>query len=667
MSNSAETGQQPGVPVLADEKERLAALHSYHILDTAEEKDFDDLTTLAAAICQTPIALISLVDQDRQWFKSHKGLAARETPKEYSFCAHAIASPEHIMVIPDAREDDRFSDNPLVTGETNITFYAGVPLVNSDGYALGSLCVIDHYSRGLTADQINALIVMAKQVVDKLELRRKTTQLENTNQSLQLAMQQLSNSNQRFRSLVEQAPVAIAILTGPEFIIESANDQILSLWHKTTEVIGKKLAIALPELEGQPFIELLTGVYQSGKPYYGTEAKATIHSPQESTDNYFNFVYHPVKEQQDHTTAIIVVASEVSQQVNARNTIQESNERLALALDAGNLGSYDVNMQTGIMSCSTQCKLNFGLPKDAVFNFPDLLERIVPEYREGMLAAVNHAIAGNTVYQTEYQVQWPEVSINWITASGRIKSNSDTYVTRIIGVTQNITARKDLDKRKDEFLAIVSHELKTPITSLKASLQLLETMYDQQDNNTVPLLVKTSLKSTGKIDGLVNDLLNMHRSSENQLQLDKTIFNMHHLLELCSQQAQPVPGQVIILTGDKTLNVCADEQRIEQVITNLINNAIKYAADSTEIILSVSRQPQFVYVSVKDDGPGIAKQDLPHLFDRYWRADHSGNRYSGLGLGLYICAEIIKRHGGAIGVHAEPGKGSEFWFTLPAQ
>ena len=183
-------------PTSINEEERLAVLRSYNILDTAEEIDFDELTTLASAICQTPIALISLVDSNRQWFKSHIGLPASETPVEQSFCAHAIVSYDDIMVVDDAREDERFSDNPLVTGDPKIVFYAGVPLVNEDGYALGTLCVIDREKKHLSDSQTAALKVLAKQVVDKLELRRKM-------RSLQIANQELRDANvfiQKFAS-----------------------------------------------------------------------------------------------------------------------------------------------------------------------------------------------------------------------------------------------------------------------------------------------------------------------------------------------------------------------------------------------------------------------------------------------------------------------------------
>ena len=169
------------------EQERLEALRSYNVLDTTEEQDFDELTMLASAICQTPIALISLVDEKRQWFKSHTGTDISQTPIEQSFCAHAIVSFDEIMIVNDATKDSRFSDNPLVTGGPKIVFYAGVPLTNKDGHSLGTLCVIDSNKKDLTQEQTDALKILAKQVVDKLELRRKLFQLERANKELREA------------------------------------------------------------------------------------------------------------------------------------------------------------------------------------------------------------------------------------------------------------------------------------------------------------------------------------------------------------------------------------------------------------------------------------------------------------------------------------------------
>jgi anti-sigma regulatory factor (Ser/Thr protein kinase) len=160
-----------------DETARLAALRQYRILDTEPERAFDDLALLASHICGTPIALISLVDADRQWFKARKGIAVAETSRAVSFCSHAIEQ-HGLFIIHDAREDERFRDNPLVTDGPFVRFYAGAPLLTRDGHALGTLCVIDSVPRTLTPGQREALDALRRQVEAQLELRRNLHELK---------------------------------------------------------------------------------------------------------------------------------------------------------------------------------------------------------------------------------------------------------------------------------------------------------------------------------------------------------------------------------------------------------------------------------------------------------------------------------------------------------
>jgi hypothetical protein len=173
----------PTIP--SNEQERLQALYEFEILDTLPEKDFDHLTTIASQICSTPISLITLIDASRQWFKSTHGISVTETDREYSFCAHAINTPQRIMVVPDTRLDERFADNPFVTDEPKVIFYAGVPLVTEKGYALGTLCILDNKPRTVSEEQYDALRALASQVVRLLELRKKNRELSETKEALE--------------------------------------------------------------------------------------------------------------------------------------------------------------------------------------------------------------------------------------------------------------------------------------------------------------------------------------------------------------------------------------------------------------------------------------------------------------------------------------------------
>lgn len=175
MSQSANN---EGAPLPPDEPERLEVLRELRILDTEAETAYDDITLLASHVCSTPMSLMSLVDESRQWFKSKVGLDASETPREQAFCAHAILKPNEVMIVPDASADDRFRDNPLVTDEPRIRFYAGVPLTTQSGHALGALCVIDRVPRQLEDGEMSALRALGRQVIGQLELRRALAQLD---------------------------------------------------------------------------------------------------------------------------------------------------------------------------------------------------------------------------------------------------------------------------------------------------------------------------------------------------------------------------------------------------------------------------------------------------------------------------------------------------------
>jgi chemotaxis family two-component system sensor kinase Cph1 len=228
-------------------------------------------------------------------------------------------------------------------------------------------------------------------------------------------------------------------------------------------------------------------------------------------------------------------------------------------------------------------------------------------------------------------------------------------------------AAEDLMQKKDEFMSIASHELKTPITSVKATLQLVERVVVSEPSlqQVAPMVQKAS-KQVNKLTSIINDLLDVTKIQAGKLILAPTTFNLSDLITECAEQCSIGDSQhTITINGDSGFFAFGDPDRLEQVICNLITNAIKYSPNGKEVNIHYYLQGGDVRVEVTDHGIGIAKQQLENLFDRFFRVEHTSQNFSGLGLGLYISSEIVKHHQGEIGVISTPSVGSTFWFTLP--
>ena len=241
------------------------------------------------------------------------------------------------------------------------------------------------------------------------------------------------------------------------------------------------------------------------------------------------------------------------------------------------------------------------------------------------------------------------------------KGNIDGWV----GIATDIDSIKKLEQQKDEFISIASHELKTPLTTLKAALQMLDKLKQNPLSEMLPKVIDQANRNVHKVTSLVDTLLNIHRIQEGKLVLQATSFRLSELVNACCNYLSITSRQKINIQGDKDVMVFADELSVDQVITNIVTNAIKYAPKSHEILISVERQEPFAKVSIKDSGPGIPREKLPFIFQRYYQHGVTDFRNPGLGLGLFISSEIIKRNGGQIGVESEVGQGSTFWFTVP--
>jgi two-component system sensor histidine kinase/response regulator len=224
---------------------------------------------------------------------------------------------------------------------------------------------------------------------------------------------------------------------------------------------------------------------------------------------------------------------------------------------------------------------------------------------------------------------------------------------------------QDAMKNKDDFISIASHELKTPLTTIKAYVQLLDRTIEESDPTKA--YVERALAQVNKLDTLIIDLLDISRIESGKLKFNKQIFNFEAMLSGAVETIrQTYPEYTIVRKGQAAIQVFGDEMRIEQVVINYLTNAVKYSPENKEVHIETNLRPDnSLLVLVRDFGIGIQKENQTDLFSKFFRVEESANRFQGLGIGLYICAEIIRRHDGLYGVESEPGKGSAFYFSIP--
>lgn len=489
------------------------------------------------------------------------------------------------------------------------------------------------------------------------------TELNKLREREKAGIEALKAQRQQLYDTFMQAPVGIGIFHGANYRVDLINPPLCQLYGRSVEeMLGKPVFDVLMHAKGLGFEELLDNVRLTGVAFKGHGIAIPLERNGKLETVYVDFVYEPFKGSDGEISGVIAVATEVTEQVNARRSLEEAEERARLATDAAEIGTFDLDLINQVMLTSDRFNSIFG------FNYWVSWEKfkavIHPDDRSIRIKAHDDAIKnGHLLY--EVRVIHSDDSIHWIKVQGKVYYDTQHVPQRILGTVLDITVFKLLVQQKDDFISIASHELKTPITTLNASLQLLDKMRHSATSDIFTKMLSQSRRSMERIKTLVDDLLNVGRVQQGELPLNKTVFTLSQLLNSCCNPISVAGKHHFHIVGDKEVRVYADEQRIDQVIVNLVNNAVKYAPNSKNISLAIEKQDDMVKVSVIDYGAGIETEKLQYLFQRYYRINATGNHTSGLGLGLYISAEIIKRHGGEIGVESTLGKGSTFWFTLP--
>lgn len=516
-----------------------------------------------------------------------------------------------------------------------------------------------------------------------LEYRNK--QLVELNSTIVQLNRKLSESEASFVNLNDQAPVATMLVKGDDFIVSKINASMLTLIGKDESIIGKALFHELPELRGQHAADLLIETYKTGRSNTDHSNPVLLNRHGNLEQGFFNFSYTPFVED-GKITGVIDMAMEVTPQVIAierqneiikekselEKTLKHSEQRLQSILQTMAEGVGVIDLSGKLVYANPMAQRILGLSESTIkgrtFDDPAWTNHRLDGT---LLPSEEHPMAimlatGKPVFDHEIGVQPPDRERFYISINAAPLFDNEGKLSGGIGTFMDVTTRRLITQGKDDFISIASHELKTPVTSLKASLQLLQRSHNRLPAETRTKLLEQSTKSLDKLSHLITDLLDTSRIEMGHLRVDKKTLVISELFDDCCAGIVHDASQKIMIDGDTSLVIEADHQQIGQVMVNLITNAIKYAPESHKIIIRAEQTCETeIKISVTDDGPGIPQEKLQHLFDRYYRTNYKDQRFTGLGLGLYISAEIIKNHGGKIGVESELGKGSCFWFTLP--
>ena len=468
--------------------------------------------------------------------------------------------------------------------------------------------------------------------------------------------------------LLIQAPVAISFLKGNNLVIESANPNILELWGKQADIIGRPLALALDPSNQLPYVKPVQDVYKSGHIHFGYETPIRLNRNGHHNLFYFDFVYKPVKDRANNTVGVMVVATEVTKQVVARQLLEDAEERLRLAIEATGIANWDMDLLSNEVIASPRLSEIFGFDPDEKLTYPQLFGSIHPDDKHLVNMALEEAMK-SSIYLSETRIVWANGSIHWIRTTGKVLYDEHHKPLRMLGTTIDITKRKQEEIMKNDFIAMASHELKTPLTSLKAYTQLLVSKAKKAGDDFFINALEKSENQVNKMTRLIHGFLDMSKIESGKLQLNTQTFDMNELVaEMIADKMLIAPDHVLSFKNEQAIPVNADKEKIAQVIGNFISNAVKYSPKGSAITITTQKVGENVRVSVNDEGMGLKAKDQQNVFQRFYRVEDENTRgLSGFGIGLYLSAEIIRLHQGKIAVESEEGKGAEFYFLLPLQ
>jgi|GEM_PF-6676246 len=678
-----------------NEAARLAALDRYEILDTPCEQRFDDFTTLAAQICETPISLISLVDERRQWFKSKVGVEVSETPRESAFCAHTFSNPSELLVVPDATADQRFVNNPLVTGDPLIRFYAGAPLVTPEGLPLGTLCVIDRQPRQLSDRQLETLKTLARHVVTEIEARQNLRLLEQTARDLEFQRQET-------QLILDHVPAYVYYKDTHNTILRVNQPVAESLGLEVADIEGRPSAEIYPDQAEEYFKDDLE-ILRCGKPKLG------IVEPLDTGDGSLHWVNTdkiPIFTAAGKIERLLVICSDITQLKETEQSLLESQTLLS---DANARLEERVEQKTAELAASQQ------LYEDLYQNSPDMYVSIDPS--STLVMQCNQTLLHETGYSAEEVIghsvfdfyhpsslEAAQAAMHQFRSTGSVHNFELTLVRKdgtSIEVSLNVSSSRDsqgkilssrsvwrdiTDKKQlekeiknsanqlahlsrvatmNEMATGIAHELNQPLQAIKNYAQgaIIRLGNSSFDPNALASVLQDIVLDADRAATLIHSLRDFVKPSGKKTRVVAPAEIVSRVLKILAYELDQHQVTLSVMVDQDLPEITCDSVQIKQVLINLILNAAEASADlpvgERKVELQVqATQEQTIKFSVVDGGVGA--KDIDRIFDAFYTT-----KTLGLGMGLAICRTVVEAHGGALIATSNVDRGLTMSFQLP--
>ncbi|TCZ65950.1 PAS domain-containing protein [Roseicella aquatilis] len=593
-----EAGQACGAAAAWDEQARIAALESYSILDTPPERAFDDVVRLAAQICHAPVAVVSLVAAEKQFFKAEVGLGVRQTPLDVSICAHAILR-RGLFVVPDTTEDRRFAGNPLVVGSPHLRFYAGALLETPGGLPLGTLCVLDYEPRpeGLTAQQGFALQVLARQVMSQLELRRALKAREED-------AARLAESERQFRILADTMPQMVWASRPDGF-----HDYYNRRWYDFTGMpAGATDGAAWNRMFHPEDRDRAWGRWRHS---LATGESYEIEYRLRRADGVYRWTLGralPVRDQQGRIIRWFGTCTDIEEQKQTEERLRVSEERLRLALSAAEMvGTWVWDVPADRITADPGYARLFSVDPEAVgegLPIASLLPAIHPEDRPACQVAINAALRGERdgAFEAEYRVVLRDGNHRWVEALGRCERDAAGRPTRFSGVVMDITERKQAEEAKELLARELSHRIKNIFTVVGGIVSLSTMGLGAEVRNFAGVLRR-------RLNALAaaHEYVRPHSADSRPAAIETTLHGL--LGQLLAPYAEVGSDHVRLLGDDAPIGVKAATS-LALILHELATNAAKYGAltgpEGRLTITGLRRDDRLVLAWQERGGPPVA-------------------------------------------------------------